>query len=268
MKKKLLVQVCIVVFMSLLLSSCQYIIGTKNIDQSEPILQNETLLTVEQMLQTILPKDRLLRVGEIKQESDGFDGTLAFVEPINEDGSKWFLAYDKIDIYNEELTKYNNLKDTLTTMVHEYFHIESLNDTQVRHNKEDLQDGEMLLEEGCAKKDAYLTLFTKEFWSDEEVKNAKENEGNDDFSSIIYEKRPDDFVDEYAATNQVEDFAESFAYFVMQDKIEDSSKIKNKKMQFFNRFPEFIELKKHMRKGIDEILKSQKDNDLNIPVER
>lgn len=59
----------------------------------------------------------------------------------------------------------------------------------------------------------------------------------------MYTDNEDDFVNDYAATNPEEDFAESFMYFVLYDwPEEDSVYLYDKKILFFTQFPELVEL--------------------------
>ena len=51
----------------------------------------------------------------------------------------------------------------------------------------------------------------------------------------FFDKHKDDFVTEYATTNPVEDFAESFMYYVIEEPIVGDS-TKAQKIKFFNQF--------------------------------
>ncbi len=201
-------------------------------------------LYIQNLLFKLIPSDKLNRITEIKEESDGLFGVLAYVEPFDMEGKKWILTYDPRDLNSKsELGK----KEIIRTIIHEYAHIESLNETQVRHGDINKKSGELLVEEGVLNRDSYLTLFAKKFWTEEMMeKTAIESEK---VALELFNKYPNQFINDYAATNFVEDFAESFAEFVLKDKIEDN-KISSQKIKFFYNFKEFIELRDYMRKGI------------------
>lgn len=117
--------------------------------------------------------------------SDGYGGTTAVVIQDEEDLDKWILLVDPADSHpNGELDRV----ELVYTLVHEFAHLLSLNSEQVVDD-EDCEKG-YLIDEGCAKADSYLNLFYEDFWTG----------GN--FG----------FVTDYAMTNAVEDFAESFAF--------------------------------------------------------
>ncbi|MEC8762510.1 MAG: hypothetical protein VXY40_07145, partial [Actinomycetota bacterium] len=56
----------------------------------------------------------------------------------------------------------------------------------------------------------------------------------------------EDFVSDYAATNVVEDFAESFMTFVLEPEPDDDTVIGQKLLFFWDR-PEYVEIRDHVR---------------------
>ncbi len=203
---------------------------------------------IENLLSTLIPSDKLERIVEIKEESDGEFGNLAAVEPVDDKGKEWLLVYDPADL---NLGK----EEIIRTLIHEYAHIESLNETQVRHGDINPNKGEFVISEGVVKEASYLLIFIKKFWTDDMI--DKVNSLLDDEGVEIFNSHPNHFVSEYAATNFVEDFAESFAEFVMSDKKTDNT-IASQKVNFFYQFKELIELREFMRKGIKR-MNNEKD---------
>ncbi len=207
----------------------------------DPEKSSDRIKKVEEFLSKLLPADRMDRITNIYEDSDGYDGVTAYVD--SSDGKKWDLAIDPADVDIENNIKNRGEYSALATLIHEYAHIESLNNTQVKYDDHTPKKGELLLEEGSAKKDAYITEFAKKFWSKDMMKEAKNG-------SLIADK--DSFVTEYAASNAVEDFAESFARFVLDEK-KKGNKLVDKKINFFYNYPELVKLREHMNKAIEKL---------------
>lgn len=229
------------------------------------VLQGTEKEKITSIMQVLVPEKQLARIGQIVADSDGLEGVLAYVEPISKDGSKWKMAYDPADSFSAD-GDLKNPKDLLTTLIHEYGHVLALNDTQVQFVS--IEDtvrvscgpGEVILDEGCGKQDAYLTAFIKTFWTPEErdLGHLALIQGDEEaYSFALYNKKPDSFVTEYAATNETEDFAESFALFVMQSNKPSPDLIKNQKVLSFYQYPELVQLRNHMRGGLLRVLEAK-----------
>lgn len=217
--------------------------------------------TIQGLMAVLLPQSDAAKIVKYQKNSDGPDGILAYVEPANADGSDWALGYDPVDSFKAD-GSLKNPRQLMATLIHEYMHIVSLNDTQVKHVSPEVEfieceTGQVILNEGCAFKDAYLTAFVGEFW-DESTRDAAYQalvDGREEeFSYELFGKSPNHFVTEYAATNAVEDIAESFAMFVMRDRVESPSTVAERKMVFFYKYPALVALRKHMRGGVAKVL--------------
>lgn len=151
--------------------------------------------------------------------SDGYGGTTAVVIQDPTDLEKWILLVDPADSHADgELDKV----ELVYTLVHEFGHLLSLNVEQVELIGEDDCEGTYFTGEGCSRADSYINLFYEEFWT------------GGDFG----------FVTEYAATNAAEDFAESFAFFVLGEEA------LNEKVEFFYGFKELVKLRDLIRMKI------------------
>ncbi len=209
---------------------------------------------IELLLKSLLPEKDFAFISQIVEESDGQNGDLAHVEKSNEDGSKWKLGFDPVDFFTEE-GDFKNTKELLTTLIHEYAHIIALNNKQIKHVPDSVEyveceENEKIIDEGCAPSTSYLYKFMAEFWTEElreESYQADLNGDSEDFAFELFNERPNDFVSEYAATNAVEDFAESFAFFVTQQTTASVNTAEMKKNWFY-KYPEFASLRSHMRK--------------------
>jgi hypothetical protein len=141
----------------------------------------------------------------------------------------------------------NDSKDLLHTMIHEYGHIVSLNSNQVA--RVDGACPRLELSEGCANDGAYIKLFKEKFWNSY-GDSVPSNEGEDpDEVADFYEQHKASFVTEYAASNFVEDFAESWAMFVINDK-PTGQEGKDQKVTFFYDQSQLVDMRNRIRTSI------------------
>ena len=208
---------------------------------------------IEGLIQDIFPENTTDRIVKVYNESDGPDETIAFVEPASNDGSEWNLGYDEVDVFDLD-SKFLEKEILVATLVHEIAHVISLDNTQVRHTFDlsSCLEVEIVLDEGCAFEDSYITNFTNDFWTEEEVNLAKQNESDSDFQFEFYEDNPDRFVTSYAATNNAEDFAESFTFFVFANRPSGDS-LADQKINFFYNYPELINFRVEVRDNIEKV---------------
>lgn len=92
-----------------------------------------------------------------------------------------------------------------------------------------------------------LQMFTKQFWDSYgndfyEISKAKDEEERLQLMSSLGEHYPNAFITEYATTSPVEDFAESFAHFLLFPRPEGSD-LSDKKIQFFWNSSEMVRLR-------------------------
>ncbi len=164
---------------------------------------------------------------------------LGYVTPINEDDlSKWKfgLAIDAA----EELDQIN-FQDLFTYVtIHEYGHVLTLNDEQVRVTSE-ASCNTYYTGEGCSNGNAYINCLFDLGWKD------IYDEFDENNPEAFYEKYKDRFVSDYAATNPGEDIAEVFAFFIIQEDKPDASTIANQKIRMLYEFPELVTLRNQIR---------------------
>ena len=75
------------------------------LETSVPRVEPVASSTIEALMTTMLPPDELARIVEYGTDSDGPDGTVAYVEPVAPDGSTWLLAYDPVDSYTGRIIR-------------------------------------------------------------------------------------------------------------------------------------------------------------------
>lgn len=133
--------------------------------------------------------------------------------------------------------------ELIATLVHEYAHLLSLSTEQFDPKAADCPTLE--LSEGCARDDATLLEFQRRFWS--AYTDAPEPESTDDVAAFsFFQRNKEDFVSSYAATNVVEDYAESFMTFVLEDEPATDSPVAAK-LALFWEYPELVAIRERVR---------------------
>lgn len=210
------------------------------------------------LMLTLLPTDYVEQYFAEFAVFTADDGTLAYVSELEEDSWEFAMSVD-------------DDPERALTVIHEFGHIVALNNTQydtyptvIEDTQEQLDDDEyfdgleddmdacdvIAFEDGCALEDSYIALFTFEFWTEDAVEQIIYEE-LDDSAAYFFDENPDAFVTEYAATNPIEDFAESFSYFIgLSDEdypFADSDYEMDAKIIWFEQFPEFVEMRESIR---------------------
>ena len=209
----------------------------------------------------ISAKDRQM-VTEYMIFTDGNEETLAAVEQVPADLTHWIVEIDVADLANKD--------ELLFTLVHEYAHLLTLNNSQVAIDQELYDDPNnlSLLKRkavacpnyfeggGCSLPHSYINTFYQRFWIGVDAEWEKINilQYADDLKPYyaglynFYLAHRDQFVDDYATTHPAEDIAESFAYFVFSPKPETTS-VRGQKILFFYDYPELVKLRQTILQG-------------------
>lgn len=164
---------------------------------------------------------------------------LGYVAPVDDnDLSKWRFGL-AIDAAQE--LEVINFKDLFTYVtIHEYGHVLSLNDEQIRVGDEAACNN-YFTGEGCSRGDAYINRLFELGWKDIYKELTEDN------ADVIYEKYKDRFVTDYAATNPGEDFAEVFSFFVTQEEAPKGNSLADQKIRLLYEFPELVSLREQIR---------------------
>lgn len=133
----------------------------------------------------------------------------------------------------------------LRTLVHEYAHLLTLDDDQLDGSATECRTTR--LQEGCLLPQSTLERFEDRFWEPygEAVPDPDSQSGSETWA--IYFNHTADFLTVYAATNLVEDAAETFAEFVIRDKPSAESGTWAQKVLFFWGDPEYVTIRAHIR---------------------
>jgi len=226
------------------------------VEQADTALQR----TAWALFADLIPAENRQMVTQFNVFTDGYSNTLAAVDQSYEDPSKWILEVDIADL---------DEKDALVfTLIHEYAHLLTLNETQ------SVPDPALLLNPyslelqaekaaacpnyfnglGCSRPNSYIQDFYTRFWADindewTQVDLLQYEEGDlIPYYNALYDfyiKHQDQFVDDYAVTHPAEDIAESFAYFIFSPKPAGKT-IRDQKILFFYDYPELIHIREHV----------------------
>jgi hypothetical protein len=202
---------------------------------------------VERYVWSALPQDAKALVSRLElfvtpsTATDASDGTATE----SDDGTSWTLSLDYgegeravIDRGPDDFVIFDEV------IVHELGHVLSLNEDQ---RTDDDSLGTYADDESPFTETSYLNQFYQEFWNGRYP--GWSADGGSDQADTLYEQHADDFVTDYAATDPVEDFAESFAYFVLDPKPTDAVE-KADKVRFFYAFPELVKDRQFMRRNL------------------
>lgn len=179
--------------------------------------------------ESLLPEGALEVFTTYTAFTDGELGTLGYVYwDIHGEEVTWGLALDPADSWDEISFQ--------ETVLHEYFHYLSLNESQIDFNGR--PDGSTYWEDGMVAYDgSYLNLFYQAFWPPLLLEERLANPDSTGFFLRHYSR----FCDEYASTSPSEDIAECFAlYCLWEDNWYQDEGLEQweEKIAWFDQFPE------------------------------
>lgn len=208
----------------------------------------------------LVPEEYMERIKYFEVFTDGYDETLGTIEDITysmDNGEEAFIfSLDILDMLDDDYTVDTDI--FAGTVIHELGHIITLAVSQLNFVDYEMSDPKtyyLFDDEADTYPDSYLNLFFQKFWppiyEEWEMVDYYEYEDEERYYDLLdefYLKYEDQFVSDYAPTNPVEDIAESFMAFIMQDK-PGSSLIREQKILFFYDFPEMVAVREHYRKN-------------------
>ena len=196
---------------------------------------NKTFPAVWREILSIIPYEYFHGFDNFMLTSDGKMNNLGYVRNNDSTGSRWSISIDPEDISDKDLF--------YETIIHEYFHYVTLNETQVSYssspNLYTYYDYEVV-----TNIDSYLNVFSMRFWDLLKYENKFMQDGY-----LFFTRHKSEFVSRYASTDPAEDICESFTAFIVSEKPDVDSKI-GRKISFFYEYPEFVELRQIIRKNI------------------
>lgn len=188
--------------------------------------------------------------------TDGVDETLAYVAQRDfiENPHIWYLAIDYEDFNSQSREEF------YATLIHEFAHIFSLDNSQLDYFGDENTCIYLYIDEGCFYENSYLQLFYEQFWENglytEHLELVEQLGSQEEASYELFMKYEEDFVSEYAATNILEDFAESYMMYILfsYNQVKESSNtISKEKIMFFDQFTELRNLRVNIRNNLEKL---------------
>ncbi len=201
-----------------------YHVTGENLDYQEDVIKQQELLS---LLNDIFTDQYIKKVGEVLIFNAGEENVDAYIVNLDNSLDKFRVAIAINQSYDSEKLTYN--------LVHELGHVIALNNTQAKVIPEGKDCNNYSVDRVCTLQDSYLNLFYQKYW------NAFDLE-----DSAIGSKSM--FVTDYAQVSPIEDFAETFAHFVLYDiPSKESDKFIDKKIRFFTNFKELLKVRDSIR---------------------
>lgn len=197
--------------------------------------------------------------------TDGTDEKTGALAALSTKNDQWQLSLDVTDVNFKSDSK-ERVFQSLYTYLHEFGHLLTLNNTQIKPSKKVKQeeDAPYLTFEGEAYKNSYMNKFVKRFWSggllnEWDVIQRKycitEHKQCIDKLYDLYKDNYTDFLTDYAAESPEEDIVESWTAFILYNKIEDPGTVAEQKINFFYQFPELVKYRRIIKKNIKKYVK-------------
>lgn len=237
------------------------------------ILQNDIALaeTIWGKVAGLIPDVYLDNIAYFELFTDGEEDYIGAIEELEDRPGYFIFSLDLDDMLNNDLSLNKSL--LFETTAHELGHIITLAPDQVSWLElEDSDPATYYIYEYDldTAPESYINQFFEIFWSDiylawsdfyykYGIQYYGEEHLYEENEQILYEylddfyaKYSDRFVTEYAATSPVEDIAETFMLFVLDNK-PVGNKISDKKIRFFYEFPELVEVRDHAQAYLKSI---------------
>ena len=186
----------------------------------------------------VVPQSHRNYMNEFMIYNGEITGSAGYVFDTAQDLSTWQmgLAINYADDQNE----------LLYTIIHEFGHILTLNNTQLDASISSGNCGNYFPGEGCAKAAAFINKLYNLGWADiwSEYQQAQ---GSSTAMQNFYDQHQDRFVTNYAATNPGEDIAEVFTTFVIMAERPAGNTIAERKVLLMYDEPELVQLRDYIR---------------------
>jgi hypothetical protein len=171
---------------------------------------DDTILDAWDALATISPDRQLgdlVLFGGFEPDGEVAEETLAFVNPVDSDGSGFQMSINTVDAVADP-------DELLLTLAHEFTHVFTATADQLDRTDEAIDDCATYFNgEGCYLLDSLMSDWISEFWDPEVLATVDPlEESVDDADARCVDD--DGFFGSYAASNPEEDFAEAFSAFV------------------------------------------------------
>jgi hypothetical protein len=172
--------------------------------------EDDTIVAAWEALAAITPEGQLgdlVLFGGFEPDGDVAEETLAFVNPVDSDGSGFQMSINTVDAIADP-------DELLLTLAHEFTHVFTATPDQLDRTDEAIDDCATYFNgEGCYLDGSLMSDWISEFWDSDVLATVDPlEESVDDADARCVDD--DGFFGPYAATNPEEDFAEAFSAYV------------------------------------------------------
>lgn len=188
-----------------------------------------------ELLRVTTPEFAASMIAGYETGDDPDSDMLAYVASAD-DPTKWVFAANLAYADDRDLL--------MATLIHEYAHMLSLGADDTDSSAVDCATE--WAGAGCLLPDSGLQRFADRFWAGYTDAPARDNV-DADVAWEFYQDHEDDFVSDYAATNVSEDFAETFAAYVVEPDGDATDSVIERKFAFFDAVPEYADARDRIR---------------------
>lgn len=199
------------------------------------------------LVKKIVPLNQMEKMSEFMIYNGDVSGSAGYVIETNSDLSKWQMGI-AIDYAFEG--SFNADGELAYTIIHEFGHILTLNDTQLNATISKQNCANYFPGEGCSNATSYINEMYQKYWKDIE-NDFSEAQDDQSKQEAFYNKYSDRFVTNYASTNPGEDIAEVFTTFVTKKEKPSGSTIAERKILLMYDRAELINFRTHIRKNLN-----------------
>lgn len=232
-------------------------------------VHNDLAVRYWEFLDSIFPNEVLDSfVTSLYLFSDGLDFHSVYVSVLNQNSNKyWEFSIDTFDVHYHwtdsayTIYCYHNL-------IHEFGNILLNNDNQTDIAADYIQYDSLpyLTMKGKPLPNSYLNKFIEFFWMEEDLVFSwnyswlkKNKQKRERFLSWFYYEYKHCYLTAYAAESPIKDIAESWTFFVLDEKPVLKG-IKYDKIRFFYEFPELVKYREEIRSNLKYLPKDYLKN--------
>lgn len=194
----------------------------------------------------IAPESYIRKLSQFMIFAGENNGTAGYVFNTESDLSKWQMGLAIDFAYTGG--RLNSDGEFAYTVIHEFGHIVTLDNTQVDGNIGNEACPNYFIHEGCTKLPSYINVMYQRHWSDIASEHAAIGD-DQQRAQQFYNKYRDRFVTEYAATNPPEDIAEVFTRFVLDANRPGGTMVSDQKVQLLYDYNELLQIRDHIRRN-------------------
>ena len=223
--------------------SADYKVSGKDLEYQKDVAKHNQIWD---LVKKIVPLNQLKKMSEFMIYNGEVSGSAGYVVERKSDLSEWQMG---IAINYAFEGGFNKGGELAYTIIHEFGHILTLNDTQLDASISQNNCTNYFPGEGCAKSNSYINEMFQKYWKDIADEHVKAQ--NDQASQqAFYTKHQSRFVTAYASTNPGEDIAEVFTNFVIKKEKPTGATIAEKKMLLMYNRTDLVDFRNHIRNNL------------------